>query len=83
MDDVVAHITASNKKDACSARDEFLVLEALKLMSESMRHKHGSAEAVTLAAELKPDAVLRGVSGALSLRIAKVRSPTACHLHAR
>ena len=74
VDDVVGHIVASNKKDACSARDEFLVLEALKLMSESMRHKHGSPEAAVLAAELKPDVVLRGVNGALSLRIAKVRS---------
>jgi hypothetical protein len=75
IDDVVGHIVASNKKDACSARDEFLVLEALKLMSESMRHKHGSPEAAVLAAQLKPDVVLRGVNGALSLRIAKVRLP--------
>ena len=75
VDDVVGHIATSNKKNTCSARDEFLVLEALKLISESMRHKHGSPEAALLAAELKPDVVLRGVNGALSLRIAKVRFP--------
>ena len=73
VDDVVGHIVAANKKDACSARDEFLVLEALKLMSESMRHKHGSPEAAVLAAELKPDVILLGVNGALSLRISKAR----------
>ena len=69
----MGHIAAARKKDACSARDEFLVLEALKLTSEAMRHKHGSAEAAVLAAELKPDVVLAGVCSALSLRIAKVR----------
>ena len=73
IDDVVGHIVAASNKDACSARDEFLVLEALKLMSESLRQKHGSPEAAVLAAELKPNVILRGVSGALSLRIAKVR----------
>ena len=73
VDDVVGHIVAASNKDACSARDEFLVLEALKLMSESLRQKHGSPEAAVLAAELKPNVILRGVSGALSLRIAKVR----------
>ena len=72
---MAAHITASQKKDACSARDEFLTLEALKLTSEAMRHKHGSPEAAVLAAVLKPDVVLRGVHSALSLRIAKVRCP--------
>ena len=69
----MGHIVASCKKDVCSARDEFLVLEALKLASEAMRHKHGSSEATALAAALKADVVLLGVSSALSLRIAKVR----------
>ena len=69
----MGHIVSAHKKDACSARDEFLVLEALKLTSEALRHKLGSPEAAVMAAELQPDVVLRGVNGALCLRFAKVR----------
>jgi hypothetical protein len=73
VSDMMPHIIAAQQKDARTARDEFLTVEALKLTAEALRHKAGSAAATAAVPSLQPALVLQGAAAALSMRCSKVR----------
>ncbi len=68
------HLVAAQEQAALNARAEFLAVEAVKLMAVALRHKPSSPAATACASSLKPAAVIRGLTSAVSLRVGKVRS---------
>jgi len=76
LDFLSEQLVAASAAASLTGRSEFLAIEAAKLSAVALRRKPGSPTAAAVAGTLQPAAVLRGLTAALGLRLAKPKRQT-------